>query len=257
MDYSILDLESKNYDCILVIGDVHGLYTDLTRLVSFVKEQCSDDQRLGVLLLGDFIDRGPSSALVIDWLLTSEQGVEKLAILGNHEEMMLDFLKRPNIKHPWLLNGGTGTLKSYGLNVDRIKERFWRRWSNLISYIPADHINFLKHLPSVAHHKNMLFAHAGYDYDSDIKNQEKHRLLWGPLPKLATDKEMVGNPMLIHGHTPSSAPEESPQMINLDGGAVYGKEMRGLVIQENNLRAIVTLKRQGTTSTPEFSIATL
>ena len=77
---------------LLAIGDIHGCYGLLQRLMDNVKPTKKDQ----LVFLGDYIDRGPYSQKVISELLQLQQDCKHLIFLkGNHEQMLLDFLADP------------------------------------------------------------------------------------------------------------------------------------------------------------------
>ena len=67
-----------------VVGDIHGYYDSFVKLVSKLN---LDDGDL-VISIGDMIDGGPESVGVVDFFIENDQF---LAILGNHEQMLLDY----------------------------------------------------------------------------------------------------------------------------------------------------------------------
>ncbi len=62
----------------LVIGDIHGCFTELQDLLE--KAGIADDDR--VIALGDIVDRGPTSVEVLDFFIVSPS---RLSLMGNHE----------------------------------------------------------------------------------------------------------------------------------------------------------------------------
>lgn len=72
----------------IAIGDVHGCAAALRALLEQIKPQSTDT----IVMLGDCVDRGPDSRGVIETLLELRGRCELVPILGNHEEMMLNFL---------------------------------------------------------------------------------------------------------------------------------------------------------------------
>ena len=113
----------------LIIGDIHGCLELLKRLMDRVKWQPDQDR---LIFLGDYIDRGPDSKGVIDFLLQLMRESEKVqCLMGNHESMFLDFLSGVDIS-TFLINGGEDTLRSYYFDGETI--------------IPPEHVHFLKNL---------------------------------------------------------------------------------------------------------------
>ena len=97
-----------------VIGDVHGCLPELASLVESLPLERGDT----VVFLGDYIDRGPDSKGVIDYLLELRKRGEQTTVFlrGNHEDMMLSFMALSGHHgDAFLLNGGVATLASYGV----------------------------------------------------------------------------------------------------------------------------------------------
>ena len=100
------------------IGDIHG-YDDLfERMIERIH---ADSESLGerprIVLLGDYIDRGPSSRQVLDRVghLLAAGWCDVVALMGNHEEALLRFLDEPEFGDAWRDWGGAATLDSYGV----------------------------------------------------------------------------------------------------------------------------------------------
>src|SRR5690606_5309249 len=117
-----------------------------------------------IVMLGDLIDRGPASAQVMDHMLARPPaGFERICLLGNHEAMMLAFIRDPRRGAVWLENGGRETLLSYGLPSDTLLRGVAPRvLDNLIhSHVPPEHIEFLEGLPVLLDTPEAIFVHAG------------------------------------------------------------------------------------------------
>ena len=100
------------------IGDVHGRADKLRELEGLVRADAARRAaaRRVVVLLGDYVDRGPSSREVLEHLCAPPpDGLERVCLAGNHEWLMLAFLDDPGEAGPWLANGGAATLASYGV----------------------------------------------------------------------------------------------------------------------------------------------
>jgi serine/threonine protein phosphatase 1 len=123
---------------VYAIGDIHGRLDLLGRLHQMILEDAQGaalDARI-LVYLGDYVDRGPESAGVID--LLSQQtlpGFSAIHLMGNHEDFMLRFLDDNSSGSGWFANGGVATMRSYGvdfdygelLEPDRLQERLSRR----------------------------------------------------------------------------------------------------------------------------------
>lgn len=110
-----------------VVGDIAGHYGALCRLI----DKCEDAKDF--IFVGDLVDRGPDSNLVVKLAMESENAeVPVKALMGNHEHMMIDYCLQIAGRdsdpwdygralagggHAWVWNGGTATLSSYGGKV--------------------------------------------------------------------------------------------------------------------------------------------
>src|SRR5215472_15929208 len=102
-----------------VIGDIHGRLDLLLRLYDHIvkdaQREPAGDRR--VICLGDYVDRGPSSREVLEFLMQSRKDLPATHLLGNHEAMLLRFLEDSSVGMEWLTYGGLATLMSYGVSV--------------------------------------------------------------------------------------------------------------------------------------------
>ena len=98
---------------ISIIGDIHGRDDLLSRMVELLDKEQLDHW----VFVGDYVDRGPTSAEVLTRLMTPEgAGGQVICLMGNHEKMMLDFLDHPIERgRRWLRNGGDRTMESFGV----------------------------------------------------------------------------------------------------------------------------------------------
>jgi serine/threonine protein phosphatase 1 len=166
----------------LAIGDIHGCYRSLDALASFAAFTDSDR----IVTLGDYVDRGPDSQRVIDWLIDRNAAGRLIALRGNHELMMLAARRSERHREEWLAVGGDAVLSSYC--TDRLDD------------IPSDHWNFLsKSLRSHFCTNTHFFVHANAYPDIPIDDQPDFMLYW----------ESFGDPTphesgltMVCGHTP-------------------------------------------------------
>src|SRR5579863_1761762 len=93
----------------LAVGDIHGCYRALTALAAYVPFQ-QDDL---IITLGDYVNRGPDTCAVLDWLIEYSKKGELVALRGNHEIMMLQARDSDRDFNRWMDCGGDATLRSY------------------------------------------------------------------------------------------------------------------------------------------------
>ena len=104
---------------VYAIGDIHGLLGALCRLVAEC-ERDADGRLMRFVFIGDYIDRGPDSRGVVDYImnLQSRLAANAICIMGNHEALALSAIDDLNTEN-WILNGGDMTLRSYHASSTR------------------------------------------------------------------------------------------------------------------------------------------
>jgi serine/threonine protein phosphatase 1 len=211
-----------------VIGDVHGCH----HLLAAVEEKIvADASRLPgrklIVMLGDFIDRGPASARVVSRLMAPPPpGFDRICLTGNHELAMLAYIDDEISLAQWFAMGADVTLHSYGLDAAHLARQYpsQKKLDDFIrSSLPASHIEFLRDLPILVDTPSVLFVHAGINPEHSISEQSDEDLVFirsrffdsaQPLPKL-----------VVHGHTPVKEAEVSGLRLNIDTGAFHSGKL--------------------------------
>ena len=106
---------------VVAFGDVHGRHDLLTELHGRAASALARLRPANSIeiFLGDYVDRGPDSRRVVEWLMTSPRIChERICLRGNHEAMLLAALQSPSFMPLWLRNGGLETMRSYGVDID-------------------------------------------------------------------------------------------------------------------------------------------
>lgn len=205
---------------VYAIGDIHGCFDQLQELLDKIADDARHIAGRRILVtLGDYIDRGPKSASVLDWLCgPAPKGFERISLAGNHELMMLDFLDNPSPTSRWLEFGGNETLASYGINIRDFSRTSPReRLAILRANIPQEHIDLLQNLPGLLELPGAVFVHAGIRPGIALAEQHDEDLMWIREPFLSNVWEH--GPLLVHGHTPDVAPVVAGRRICVDTGA--------------------------------------
>lgn len=172
----------------LAIGDIHGCSIAFNALLEAVAPDPDDT----IVLLGDLIDRGPSSSKVIATAIGLTAHCNVICILGDHEELMLNALEDNNALPNWLRNVGVETLQSYGWTGNES--------GSLGTWFPSDHIAFLR--TCVPYHEagDHIMTHAGYVADMAMEDQPALALRWRTVEANAHEPHASGKTVIV-GHS--------------------------------------------------------
>jgi serine/threonine protein phosphatase 1 len=222
---------------VYAIGDVHGR-NDL--LLNLLAQIGADDQRRGlaetqIILLGDLIDRGPSSAQVIDTAIELKRAWPNTRFLmGNHEEMFLQVCREPTdeLVRNFVRSkvGGEATFMSYpitrseylALDIAGLAER-------LGSLIPEAHLAFVESFEDQIIIGDYAFVHAGIMPGQPLSEQSPKHLRWirEEFLNYRGDFEKV----IIYGHTISANVDESGSRIGIDTGAYNSGKLTAIGLE--------------------------
>lgn len=205
----------------IVIGDVHGHYEGLMRLLDAIAPT-SDDQ---VYFLGDLIDRGPQSAQVVNFVKDSPYQ----CLLGNHEQMLLNILTKriptPTVQ-AWLYSGGQATVASYEEAT-----------------IPHDHLEWFDNLPTYIDLGDIWLVHAGVNPFIPLTEQTANQLCWVRDEFHSIEEPYFSDKLMIIGHTitftlPGVTPGQLAQgqgWLDIDTGAYHPRSgwLTGLDVTNN------------------------
>ncbi|TLX17039.1 metallophosphoesterase [Rhizobium sp. MHM7A] len=202
------------------IGDVHGCLSHLERALEWCsKDAASDGVHAEVILLGDFVDKGPDTRDVVELLISGSpySNLVLVPIKGNHDHLLHTIWHDPkyHLTGSWWENGGQQTLMSYGWNplLDKVP-------GDLCDLVPREHVDFLEQLPVMYETDDLFFVHAGLNHERALDDQIEHDLLWIRGPFLMACHNF-GKPV-VHGHAPdTNNPFVSDYRISLDAGC-YG-----------------------------------
>jgi len=212
------------------IGDIHGCLKALKALLGKLPLRKGDE----IVFLGDYIDRGPESRGVVEFLLR-ERTPQWHFLRGNHEQLILDWLETddPAASSNWLINGGTETLKTYADPRDMDELRGKQETDLLKSAIPAPHVEFFRSTAFFRDTPFAYFCHAGVNLDKPLFRQSPDDLLW--IRRKFADDPRPTPKLVVHGHTPVKEVDLSRDRINLDTGCVYGGHLTALSLPERKL----------------------
>lgn len=203
------------------IGDLHGRFDLLCRAIALIERDAGNDGGT-LVVLGDFVDRGPQSRSIIDLLMAGPQSPNWrwIVLQGNHEDIMLQTLANPE-RHLrwWAGNGGVQTLQSYGyVQGDKI----------VPLKVPTDHLDWLAALPVWHEDAHRIFVHAGVPPHQTLTEAKRETLQWMLYPsdesypdaEIHDDLPHCSGKHVVHGHHQSEYhPLLKPHRTNLDSFA--------------------------------------
>lgn len=195
---------------IFAIGDIHGCFDKLQRLILEIKADPVNDT---LVFIGDYIDRVDGGRDVVDYILKLKKTFQNVICLrGNHESMLLRFLDGVE-DDIYLANGGFATLKAYGISrSDAPKVRKKK--------IPPDHLKFFKTLLPYYETDQFIFVHAGLIPGRELNEQSLYDMQW--IRQTFIDSDDDFGKRVVFGHTHFSEPLVEDNKIGIDTGAVYG-----------------------------------
>lgn len=206
--------------------DIHGCCQTFRYMTEQVIYLQKNDK---LFLLGDYIDRGPDSKGVIDYILQLiEAGFDVTCLRGNHEQMMLNSLTDPSRYSIWFANGGDTTLRSFeAKNLHEIDELYY---------------NFLNSLDYYRLLGDYWLAHAGFNFNAEDIFEDTHSMLWIRHWYSQIDTQLLENNVIVHGHTPMErnkitqnlAQFEYP-VIDIDAGCVFGGHLCAMDLDNRSL----------------------
>ncbi len=188
----------------LVIPDIHGCLETLVALFEKANPTKADQ----IFFLGDYINRGPKSAGVVDFILDLiQKGFEVYPLRGNHEQMAIDShsnnLANPNLKRVPSLQKRRGLVDSKGLLLEKYRDLFFS-------------------LPYYYELEKHYLVHAGFDFKSPNPFENYEQMLW--ILENENDETFTKGKQIIHGHTSEflhfiqEDVEKRAKVMSLDNG---------------------------------------
>jgi len=190
----------------LAVGDIHGCLDLFDHLLDFVEYDHGKDR---LIVLGDYIDRGPDSAGVIDRMIDLGKGDHVVALRGNHEVMMQSARTDSEAGQMWMSYGGEETLRSYlpAEQAVRLKD---------LTRVPPEHWHFLnKTCVPFWETGDHLFVHAGMNPQVAPDHQDDHEYYWTRFRNWGPHQS---GKRLICGHTAqkSGLPQDVGHSVCID-----------------------------------------
>jgi serine/threonine protein phosphatase 1 len=229
------------------VGDIHGRDDLLGELAGRVAADIGGQsfERYLTVFLGDYVDRGLGSMRVVQQLAHGEWPTPILALAGNHEDLLFAFLEDPAVLEAWRSLGGLETLHSYGVNVGSAMagRDFGAVQQAFATRFPQSHRHFLESLKVSTTIGDYFFCHAGVRPGVPLDRQDREDLLTIRAPFLSSEAEH--GKVVVHGHTPSMAPEVRPNRIGIDTAAYATNRLTCLVLEQDQRRFLQAGQEQG------------
>lgn len=203
-----------------VIPDVHGNIKTLKSLIENYIDLSKDDE---LYFLGDYIDRGPDSKGVIDYIMSLQNsGYNIHCIRGNHEDYCIRaweddkkrFFFKGRIEKEWRRNGATQTLMSFNAKHPRDIDKMYIDWMrNTKYYIELD---------------KCILVHAGLNFGINNPFDDIRSMMW--IRDFKVDKNKAGGKKVIHGHVPVEMTmielfkNNKYDFLSLDNGVYYNNK---------------------------------
>ncbi len=218
---------------VYAVGDIHGRADLLDGAFARIDahKRARPIEKSIEIYLGDYIDRGPTSRRVLDQMIARAVDPDVVALIGNHEEFLLQSLEDGEAFPDWMRYGGMETLLSYGVPapISRSVRAFEEARQHMREALPDSHIRFLESRLLSYSCGDYFFVHAGIRPGVALGDQRRSDLLWirdefiqwsGALPAV-----------VVHGHTPVRTPRIERYKINIDTGAYATGHLTCLVLE--------------------------
>lgn len=188
--------------------DIHGCFQTFVKLLNKINLHTQDQ----LFILGDMVDRGPYSFLVLDkiWELIVE-GYQIFPLRGNHEQLFLDFNREGSSK----LSGFAA--RQYAMHLIQNKNQ-----------LPIETDRFFAGLPIYYETEHEFLVHAGFNTEIKDPFTEWKDMLW--IRSFDYHKKKLKDKTIIHGHVPvtlsfiEKSIKKNKKVINLDNGCVKAAE---------------------------------
>ncbi|MGE0088950.1 MAG: metallophosphoesterase family protein [Bacteroidales bacterium] len=203
---------------IYAISDIHGCFKTLQLLFKQLESISAENK---YYFLGDYIDRGPDSRKVLDFLMNlSKKNKDVVILRGNHEQMMFDNYNNCSKENflLWKENGCETTLLNFDIPANHGYE---------IADLPHEYIDFINSMPYYAESDEFLMAHAGFNFQSSNPFTDTQSMLWMRTDDY--DVKISKGKKVIHGHTQIPLNQilqklnNKSNVISIDSGCVYNK----------------------------------
>ena len=239
-----LDARGPDGMRVYAIGDVHGRLDLLSAMHERIAAELQRAEAEGgpadwrIVHLGDYVDRGPDSKGVIDFLIAARRrDPRNIMLAGNHDIGFLDFLAEPLVDGLFAHNGGERTALSYGIDLDFSSMAALRPdHAALVQAVPAAHVAFLGTLEFSVTLGDFFFCHAGIRPGIPLDRQSPQDLVW--IREVFLYHAGLYPKVVVHGHTPQPEAEVLANRVNVDTFACRSGRLTALAIDGADKRIL-------------------
>jgi len=225
---------------VYAIGDIHGQLALLQGAHDLIARDraahgCADAE---IIHVGDLVDRGPDSPGVVRYLREGmARGENWQVLMGNHDRLLLNFIRKPDWRDPGLragldylhpLIGGRATLLNYGVDAAALEDVTLAR-AQATALVPQDDLAFIAARPRMIDTGAHLFVHAGLRPGVPLDRQTEDDILWIRDPFLLDSRDH--GPLVVHGHTALPQACHYRNRLNIDSSAAYGGPLSAVVLE--------------------------
>lgn len=255
-------------DAFDIVGDVHGCYTELLMLLNklgyelefgdpvsgrpVVVNKVTTPPGRKLVFVGDLVDRGPASDLVLALVMELSYLKAAEAVSGNHDNKLMRLLRGNPIQPKEDLQRTVDSINAQG-----------QKYVNRV-------LRYLLSQPARLENDELIVVHAAYRERASIAYAEKLALIGEvdgsrdekghPIRLEKWEEEYVGGKVIVHGHVPvlevvdrqrrrGQLIEFSPDLrgggriINVDTSAVFGGKLTALRYPEMRYVQVPALKQ--------------
>ena len=178
------------------MSDIHGDFESFMYMIKLINFKQDDT----LYILGDIIDRGREPVKLLKYIM-EQKNIE--CLMGNHEKMALECLRRNYLSDDWYFNGGTITFEQ----IHNEGEKFRKELVKWITMLP-----FFKVIDDL----KIILIHAGFYADNDetewsniVKTSDIRDFIWArPKNSFTYNGGNTGYRYIV-GHTPTISLDKS------------------------------------------------
>ncbi|MCP1183728.1 metallophosphoesterase [Paenibacillus sp. 1781tsa1] len=218
----------------IMISDIHGCIDPFNQLLHDIDYNPQNDQ---LILLGDYVDRGPNSKEVVNKVVKLVHEHHAIALRGNHDQRLVDFINEGSslIKAKFIEHGGIQTLQSYYHIDDELSDEMLDLARETIKMDYGHHIDFLSKLPFYHEDEAHIYVHAGLNPDYlEWRKQPDHDFMY--IKDKFIDHTFTNlHQKVVFGHTRTIDIHGTSDVwfgedkIGIDGGCAYGMQLNALI----------------------------